>query len=231
MVANARRRGERTSTRRSGPPFSSQQTPHRSKRFTLPSSKLAPMSSSPERASCSLPQPGSPSLISVASRCRYQSWLEGFESLGYDPTKSKSLMLSSVDLASSARRTFSTLHPSASPRLVGLALGSFGATIAYQGTEYTGKFPASADEAFLTEFHRARLELFAAKADQVDFVAFETVPLPVEVRAIRKAVGRTWVKEKPFWIGLTAPQRVWPGGKLEDAGENFWGGEDPVPFA
>lgn len=161
----------------------------------------------------------------------YQSWLEGFESLGYDPTKSKSLMLSSVDLANSARRTFSTLHPSASPRLVGLALGSFGATIAYQGTEYTGKFPASADEAFLTEFHRARLELFAAKADQVDFVAFETVPLPVEVRAIRKAVGRTWVKEKPFWIGLTAPQRVWPGGKLEDAGENFWGGEDPVPFA
>ncbi|KAI5478303.1 Homocysteine S-methyltransferase [Pseudohyphozyma bogoriensis] len=161
----------------------------------------------------------------------YQSWLEGFESLGHDTTTSKTLMLSSVDLANNARRRFLASHPSSSPRLIGLALGSYGATIAFQGAEYTGNFPASADEAFLVQFHLRRLELFEETKDEVDFVAFETVPLGMEVRAIREAVGKSWASGKPFWVGLTAPEGRWPGGELSGKGEDFWGGEAPVPVA
>ena len=140
-------------------------------------------------------------------------------------------MTSSVDLANNARDTFMSRHPNATPRLVGLALGSFGATIAYQGTEYTGKFPKEANEDFLVNFHQKRLDIFSKKQDQIDFIAFETVPLSEEIRALRTAVSRTWAAKKPFWIGLTAPEQRWPGGALAKVGQDLWGGSDPKPFA
>ncbi|KAJ6507416.1 Homocysteine S-methyltransferase [Mycena vitilis] len=79
---------------------------------------------------------------------------------------------------------------------------------------------AKEDEATkaLAQFHFERLCIFAEDEkvwDALDFVAFETVPLVREIRAIRMAMRalheRKPVKSKPWWISF-----VFPGGKFPE---------------
>jgi homocysteine S-methyltransferase len=76
--------------------------------------------------------------------------------------------------------------------------------------------------AALTQFHFERLCVFAddeAAWDALDFIAFETVPLVREIRAIRMAMAafqtrRPSVQSKPWWISFVFPQ-----GKFPETGE------------
>lgn len=86
-----------------------------------------------------------------------------------------------------------------------------------------GLFPASCTStpSFITDFHLSRLRVFGPLLASVDLIAFETIPLAVEITAIRQAVtlleGKA--KETPFWIGVAAPSGNWG-----DKGEGGLGG-------
>ncbi|KAK7677532.1 hypothetical protein QCA50_019538 [Cerrena zonata] len=92
-----------------------------------------------------------------------------------------------------------------------------------QGTNAFGngdgerKLEESAVEA-LKEFHLERLRVF--KEDEevwgaIDFIAFETVPVTREIKAIRRAMGilqvEGGIESKPWWIST-----VWPDGKYPE---------------
>ncbi|KAI0338964.1 Homocysteine S-methyltransferase [Trametopsis cervina] len=70
----------------------------------------------------------------------------------------------------------------------------------------------------LKTFHLERLRVFAQDAevwDALDAVAFETVPLTREVRAMRHAMHELWEevgegREKAWWIGSVWPDGVYP---------------------
>lgn len=77
----------------------------------------------------------------------------------------------------------------------------------------------------LEEFHFQRLKVFADDPDSwegIDLIAFETVPLVREIRAIRGAMRRllniTQIISKSWWIST-----VWPDGKYPE--ESTPGGE------
>ncbi|KAJ7782507.1 Homocysteine S-methyltransferase [Mycena maculata] len=81
----------------------------------------------------------------------------------------------------------------------------------------------------LARFHFERLCVFSdneAAWDALDFIAFETVPLVREIRAIRMAMAaleQRHVKGKPWWISL-----VFPGGKFPEALGEGDSGKVPV---
>jgi len=70
--------------------------------------------------------------------------------------------------------------------------------------------------AALAQFHFERLCVFAddeATWDVLDFIAFETVPLVREIRAIRMAMAnleRNAIKRKPWWISFVFPEGKFP---------------------
>ncbi|BEI94243.1 uncharacterized protein CcaverHIS019_0607020 [Cutaneotrichosporon cavernicola] len=122
---------------------------------------------------------------------------------------------------------------------VALALGPYGATLS-PGQEYDGLYPppygpagfdpsSSATnyaprtdecsyEAALTTFHLDRLRVYAsdeATWSRITCLAFETIPVLREIRAIRRAVGalncememhgKSKSNSKPFWISSAYP--------------------------
>ncbi|GAA99829.1 uncharacterized protein L969DRAFT_43183 [Mixia osmundae IAM 14324] len=117
--------------------------------------------------------------------------------------------------------------------LVALSLGPYGA-LTSPGSEYSGHYtgpygpfesslpdsrvdpsstlpPASDAECYedaLTDFHTKRLRTFLA-SEKPDLLAFETVPLLTEVRAIRRAV-RLCQTELPYWISFVLPDGICP---------------------
>lgn len=136
---------------------------------------------------------------------------------------------------------------------IALSLGPFGASL-FPGQEFDGFYPPpygpkafSSDgqncNAFgddeeghnksidaLARFHFERLQIFSRDAEAwsaIDCIAFETVPLAREAKAIRKAVGmlrkessasgERAISKKPWWISLVCPagqypESAWPGG-------------------
>ncbi|KAF7357931.1 Hcy-binding domain-containing protein [Mycena venus] len=70
--------------------------------------------------------------------------------------------------------------------------------------------------AALARFHFERLCVFAddeAAWDALDFIAFETVPLLREIRAIRMAMAdleKKSIKRKPWWISFVFPEGKFP---------------------
>jgi homocysteine S-methyltransferase len=147
-----------------------------------------------------------------------------------------------------------------------LSLGPFGASL-FPAQEFDGFYPPpygpkgySLDEpntnAFggdgatseqralgaLEQFHYDRLRVFADHNetwDKIDYIAFETVPLAREVKAIRRAVGRLAMDlqrdgraemgedgdgglMKPWWIST-----VWPNGRFPQ--ESSSGGPHLAP--
>lgn len=129
----------------------------------------------------------------------------------------------------------------ASPHIkIALSLGSFGATLS-PAQEFDGFYPppfgpkkydqTGASENYnmfddpeadrratkeLEDFHFQRIKVFADDPlvwDAIDFIAFETVPLTREIRAIRRAVRRvekTIGRMKPWWISTVHPKGEFP---------------------
>jgi len=86
-----------------------------------------------------------------------------------------------------------------------LYLCRFGSVLA-DGSEYTGNFGKSKDE--LSMFHFERLSLLLEDMDNLpDFVAFETIPCVLEVKAICDALVRFNFNNKfpdiRVWVSLT----------------------------
>ncbi|GMK57931.1 hypothetical protein CspeluHIS016_0407650 [Cutaneotrichosporon spelunceum] len=135
--------------------------------------------------------------------------------------------------------TPSTPTPVPKPK-VALSLGPFGATLS-PGQEYAGLYPPPygpagsasvnasnyappkdecAYEAALTTFHLDRLRIYAsdeATWSRITCLAFETIPVLREIRAIRRAVAalncemeasqekENKFERKPFWIASAYP--------------------------
>lgn len=153
-------------------------------------------------------------------------------------------MRKAISLAGNARRQYGN---SRSVKIA-LSLGPYGASMT-TAQEFTGFYPPPyGPKAFspsekntnafdddderdakereaqraLEEFHFQRLKVFADDPDSwegIDLIAFETVPLVREIRAIRGAMlNITPIISKSWWIST-----VWPDGKYPE--ESTPGGE------
>jgi homocysteine S-methyltransferase len=89
--------------------------------------------------------------------------------------------------------------------LLALSLGPLGATLT-PSAEFTGAYPVQyADWQGLHAFHDERLRVFAHDAATwalVDVVAFETLPVAREVRAVREGMARLQREGlgRPYWV-------------------------------
>lgn len=181
-------------------------------------------------------------------RCRYQCTYETFAAAGYSRAEGERLTRKAVHLASEARKRFVEESDGAvkiGDVKIALSMGPYGVTCS-PGQEYGGFYPppfgpqaysasgpntnafAAADQTkrsmsidALTDFHLQRLRIHSNDLDswkEIDLVAFETIPLAREIKAIRGAMrllqieleprpaGFEW---KPWWIST-----VWPDGRF-----------------
>ena len=175
---------------------------------------------------------------------RYQASFDTFQRAGYSRNDAENLMIKSVQLADEARKRFVSERGDVAHDdiRVALSLGPFGASL-FPAQEFDGYYPPpygpkafSADgknwNSFekddpkaevsvdaLARFHLERLHVLARREEiwqLVDCVAFETVPLSREVKAIRTAIGRLNTEiggeflMKPWWISLVCPSGRFP---------------------
>ena len=169
----------------------------------------------------------------------YQTSVDKFAQNGFPRDVAVSLMRRAVELAhSSVQPTAPTsLAPashSAGTPSVCLSLSCYGA-MCVPGQEYAGVYPSPFGppntprgiETALADFHYDRLMVFAAEPStwhRVATVAFETVPLLQEGRAIRKAVAkvRTALEQRgeahwpAWWISFVFPEGRHPGSADRD---------------
>ncbi|BCR92049.1 homocysteine S-methyltransferase family protein [Aspergillus chevalieri] len=134
----------------------------------------------------------------------YQTSFEGFTRTDPKFTRDDAAryMRSAIPLA---RNAFGT-HPDKPVRLA-LSLGPYGATMSPVAAEYSGLYPEEMNsEDALRKWHGERLRVFAeddASWGTVEYVAFETVRRPDEVKAIRGTVRDILPRakeRKPWWI-------------------------------
>ncbi|KAJ6538781.1 Homocysteine S-methyltransferase [Mycena vulgaris] len=135
----------------------------------------------------------------------YQCSLSTFETAGYATPDARKIMATCVQLAAEARSRFSDerRRPESSASgepvvKIALSSGPFGAGLA----------PAQERRQALARFHFERLCVFAddeAAWGSIDFIAFETVPVLREIRAIRMAMAA--LEDTTF---------VFPGGKFPE---------------
>jgi homocysteine S-methyltransferase len=181
---------------------------------------------------------------------RYQASFSTFQKAGYSREDAVQIMLKSVKLANEARRRFVEERDDINGDDVRIALsfGPYGASLS-PAQEFDGFYPppygpkefskeedncnAFDDEVAiensvsgLTQFHLERLRVFARSPEAwigIDCIAWETVPLTREIRAIRKAVGLLQQEEnftKPWWISLVFPDGRYPETELP-GGQNL----------
>ena len=128
----------------------------------------------------------------------------------YSQEEARDLMRSAIPLA---RSVFGSKKG-----LVALSLGAYGATM-IPSTEYTGKYPPEmGDGITLERWHAQRIMAFEADQktwDEVDLVAFETLPRVDEIQAVRSAM-EVLSMQKPFWISSVFPNN---DEKLPDGSE------------
>ena len=128
----------------------------------------------------------------------------GLKSQSYDEEDASQAMQSAVPLA---RKAFSI---ASSPGKVALSLGAYGATM-QPSAEYTGRYLPEEMNTLegLARWHRQRLEVFQSDATtwrDVDYVAFETLPVLAEVRAVRAVMGQCNSQgDKKWWISCVFP--------------------------
>lgn len=117
----------------------------------------------------------------------YQATVEGFMKRGLDETEAIDLIKRSVRLALEARDEFWADKENRTGRskpFVAASVGPYGAFLA-DGSEYRGNYGLTEDE--LVDFHRPRMRaLIEAGADML---ACETIPSPIEARALVKLLG------------------------------------------
>jgi homocysteine S-methyltransferase len=113
----------------------------------------------------------------------YQVSAEGFQEIGFDPQDAAkaaaNALRASVALAEKVRSEYG------SPRRIWIAasLGPYGAML-HNGAEYHGNYDCCFDD--LVEFHGRRIAVLART--NADFLAFESIPLLEEARAILTAL-------------------------------------------
>lgn len=186
--------------------------------------------------------------VDVILTATYQASIKGFAATsrldgdgdaGYTADEAASYMRGAVTVA---RKAFGGRAGT-----VALSLGAYGATMV-PSQEYSGKY----DDGFrrveaLRAWHAERLRLFSAAADiwaDVDLVAFETLPLADEVRAVRQAYGdacpghaaTATAAAKPFWISCVFPgegSRLPDGSSVDEVARAMLGAAEglAVPFA
>jgi homocysteine S-methyltransferase len=167
----------------------------------------------------------------------YQSSFSGFAASGYGPEKKKEvekMMRSSVRIA---RNGF---DGSGRNGIVALSLGAYGAVMV-PSQEYGGVYDEGHDSVEgLREWHLERLGVFLPASgeglseeevkerrecwDNVDLIAFETLPLVKEIIAARESIflaeqGLEEEDKRPFWISCVFPEkenRLPDGSTLEE---------------
>nr|GAT47661.1 predicted protein [Mycena chlorophos] len=167
----------------------------------------------------------------------YQSSLETYRKAGYADDEAAALVKKCVGLAAEARMRFRQERPGQNPKIA-LSLGPYGAGLS-PAQEFDGYYPppygprgyavdgrnvnSFAEEEdeheqlaiqALEEYHFSRL----ADDPNVDLIAFETVPLLREVRAIRLAMGRL-ATDKPWWVSFVFPDGKFPNTLSPDTDE------------
>ncbi|KAJ3523055.1 hypothetical protein NM688_g8788 [Phlebia brevispora] len=162
-------------------------------------------------------------ILTATYQCAYNT----FKRAGYSRGRATHLMHKAVRLAQAAKSRYLIEHPFVQGEniKIALSLGPFGGTIsthefdgiypppygpaAYDPSSHsnTNHFESEEDEERATEalkkFHLERLRVFASDRetwDDIDWIAFETVPLRREIRAIRRAMDelRSEGKTKPW---------------------------------
>ena len=113
----------------------------------------------------------------------YQISAEGFAELDRSPADAADALRTAVAIAVRVRKEYQADHP----RRIWIAasLGPYGAAL-HNGAEYHGNYDCGFDE--LVGFHQRRLAVLAET--EADFVAFESIPLRDEARAIVAALHR-----------------------------------------
>lgn len=117
----------------------------------------------------------------------------------YSQEEAEAIMRSAVPLARSAFGSRDSL--------VALSLGAYGATM-IPSTEYTGRYPPEMGDIWaLSTWHARRIIAFEGHQktwDNIDLVAFETLPRVDEIQAVRRAT-QLLSRQKPFWISCVFP--------------------------
>jgi len=144
----------------------------------------------------------------------YQATIEGFMKRGLTEEEASNLIKKSVQLAIEARDEFwgdEANRVGRSKPFVAASVGPYGAFLA-NGSEYRGNYGLAEDE--LIEFHRPRMRaLIEAGAE---LLACETIPSPIEARALVKLLGE--FEGVSAWISFSCRDEahVCEGGKLEE---------------
>jgi homocysteine S-methyltransferase len=162
----------------------------------------------------------------------YQASYEGFAKSGVsDEREARRMMRAAVNVA---RRSFkereggeSMIKGEETKGLVALSLGAYGATM-LPSQEYSGNYDMEHSSiSQLRDWHLKRMSTFLPSSvssppsmgkgeedacwDEIDFVAFETLPRLDEILAVRETMANISVmtgigsKEKPFWISCVFP--------------------------
>lgn len=117
----------------------------------------------------------------------YQATLQGFMKRGLTAAQAYALLQKSVRLAVEARDEFWADEANRTGRakpFVAASIGPYGAYLA-DGSEYRGNYGLTEEQ--LMDFHRPRMKaLIEAGADML---ACETIPSPIEARALVKLLG------------------------------------------
>jgi homocysteine S-methyltransferase len=152
----------------------------------------------------------------------YQATIEGFMKRGLNETEAIDLIKKSVRLAIEARDEFwkdEANRIGRSKPFVAASVGPYGAFLA-DGSEYRGNYGLTEEE--LMDFHRPRMRaLIEAGADPSTgsgqaFLACETIPSPIEARALVKLLGG--YQGVHAWISFSCRDEahVCEGEKLEE---------------
>ncbi|TRM70184.1 Homocysteine S-methyltransferase [Schizophyllum amplum] len=181
----------------------------------------------------------------LLSTATYQCSYRTFERAGYSKADACTAMTRAVRLADEARRKYcEESGKTPSDIKIALSLGPFGASLS-PAQEYDGCYPppfgpkaysavdannnafpagSAGDEAeslavqALVDFHLERLRVFSGDHDAwraIDVIAFETVPLLREIKALRIAMTRLRSELRapegnPWWLSVVFPQGQFP---------------------
>ena len=145
----------------------------------------------------------------------YQATVNRFMETGQTKAQAEKLLVSSVELALSARDRFWSDEANRRDRvrpLVAASIGPYGAYLA-DGSEYTGEYPIGEED--LVRFHRDRWNLLASAG--ADLLACETIPSLPETSALCRLMEENPGTEAWFTFSCRDGRRLRDGADLADA--------------
>jgi homocysteine S-methyltransferase len=115
----------------------------------------------------------------------YQVSAEGFQEIGFAPQDAARAAANALRVSVALAESVRNEYQAGSPRRIWIAasLGPYGAML-HNGAEYHGNYDCSFDD--LVGFHSRRIAVLART--NADFLAFESIPLLEEARAILTAL-------------------------------------------